>query len=181
MASVYDTVNGWSSTRNYNKYSIVSGSNSRYYYSSIDSNFGVPNNPTTNSNLQSKWDGYILINSVLVPNFFWKPSYQSNSKIEPRVKKIQFGNGYQQRFADGLNFQMKNLSLNFDNRTEVETVSILHFLEQRGGREAFVYNVPTIYARTGQQITEFIAPNWEVAYNFYNNYSIRTTFEEVPA
>ena len=80
-----------------------------------------------------------------------------------------------------LNFQMKNLSLNFDNRTEAETVSILHFLEQRGGREAFVYNVPTIYAKTGQQITEFIAPNWEVEYNFYNNYSIRTTFEEVPA
>lgn len=180
MASVYDTVYGWSSTTNYNRYNIVSGSNSRYYYSIIDGNSGISNNPTTNGNLQTRWDGYIVINSILTPNFFWKPSYQSNSKIEPRIKKVQFGNGYQQRFADGLNYQMKSLSLNFENRTELETVSILHFLEQRGGREAFVYNVPTIYARTGQ-VSEFIAPNWEVSYNFYNNYSIRTTFEEVPA
>lgn len=180
MASVYDTVYGWSNSTNYNKYSIVSGSNSRYYYSIIDSNSGVSNNPVTNGNLQTKWDGYLLVNSILTPNFFWKPSYQSNSKIEPRVKRIQFGNGYQQRIPDGINFQLKSFTLNFDNRTEIETVSLLHFLEQRGGEESFVYNAPTIYSKTGQ-VSKFVAPNWEVTYNFYNNYSIRTIFEEVPA
>ena len=33
MASVYDTVYGWNSATNYSKYNIVSGSNSKYYYS----------------------------------------------------------------------------------------------------------------------------------------------------
>jgi phage-related protein len=178
MASVYDTVSGWLAGTTYSKYNIVSGSNSRYYYSIIDNNVG--HNPTINGNLQVEWDGYILVNSVLTPNFFWKPSYQSSSKIEPRIKKIQFGNGYQQRFSDGINFQLKVLNLSFDNRSEVETVSILHFLEQRGGKEAFVYNVPTIYSKTNQ-VSEFIAPTWEVNYNFYNNYSIKTTLEETPA
>lgn len=180
MASVYDTVNGWSSSTNYNKYSIVSGSNARYYYSSIDNNSGVANNPTNNNNLQSKWDGYILINSVLIPNFFWKPSYQSNSKIEPKVKKIQFGNGYQQRVSDSLNYELKSVSLNFDNRTEIETVSILHFFEERGGKQSFVYDVPTIYSKSSN-VSRFVASNWQVTYNFYNNYSINSTFEEVPA
>jgi phage-related protein len=178
MASVYDTVYGWVPGTTYSKYNIVSGSNSKYYYSLIDNNFG--NNPTTNANLQSSWDGQIVINSILTPNFFWKPSYQSSSKIEPRIKKIQFGNGYQQRFSDGINFELKILNLSFDNRSEVEAVSILSFLEQRGAKESFVYNVPTIYSKTNQ-VSKFIAPTWEVNYNFYNNYSIKATLEETAA
>jgi len=47
MASIYDTVSGWSSTVNYIKYNIVSGSNGRYYYSVINNNIGVANNPTS--------------------------------------------------------------------------------------------------------------------------------------
>jgi phage-related protein len=179
MASVYDTVYGWAQATIYSKYNIVSGSNSKYYYSLIDNNVGVGNNPTTNANLQVNWDGYKLFNSSFIPNFFWQPSYQSSAKIEPRVKKIQFGNGYQQRVPDGINFELKNLNLSFENRSEVETVSILHFLEQRGGQQSFAYNVPTIYAKPSG-VSKFVAPNWETNYNFYNSYSIKTVFEEVP-
>jgi phage-related protein len=177
MASVYDKVNGWLVGTIYSKYNIVSGSNSKYYYSIIDNNVG--NNPTIDANLQVEWDGYKIFNSIHLPNFFWQPSYQSSVKIEPRVKKIQFGNGYQQRIPDGINSELKNLNLTFENRSEIETVSILHFLEERGGQQSFVYNVPTIYAKPSS-ISKFIAPNWETNYNFYNNYSIKTVFEEVP-
>lgn len=178
MASVYDQVSGWVNSITYSKYNIVTGSDQKYYYSLIDNNFN--NNPALSPSLQNTWDGYILINSSLVPNFFWKPSYQSNSKIEPKVKKIQFGNGYQQRVTDSLNYELKNINLNFDNRTEIETVSILHFFEERGGKQSFVYNVPTIYSKTSN-VSRFVASSWQVTYNFYNNYSINSTFEEVPA
>jgi len=179
MASVYDTISGWNAGTNYSKYNIVSGSNSKYYYSIIDNNIGAGNNPMTPANLQLDWDGYKLVNSNYVPNFFWQPSYQSSVKIEPRVKKIQFGNGYQQRILDGINSELKNLTLTFENRSEIETVSILHFLEERAGQQSFVYNVPTIYAKPSG-VSKFIAPNWETNYNFYNNYTIKTVFEQVP-
>lgn len=177
MASIYDTISGYSAAATYSKYDIVSGSNSNYYYSIINGNNG--NNPTISSNLQTRWDGYILINNTLVPNFFWKPSYQTDISFEPRIKRIQFGNGYQQRIPDGINTNLSSFNAAFDNRLEPEAVSILYFLNARNGQESFVYNVPTIYSKVNFN-TRYIAPRWSVSYNSYNNYSIKVTFEEVP-
>lgn len=68
MASIYDAVSSWNGApTTYNKYDIVKGSDNKYYYSIIDSNNNQ--NPTTVGNLQVEWDGYILLNSKLYPNF----------------------------------------------------------------------------------------------------------------
>jgi phage-related protein len=180
MASIYDTVSGWSSTVNYMKYNIVSGSDSRFYYSVINNNIGAANNPTSLPNLQLEWDGYININSVLVPNFFWKPSYTSSISTTPDINIIQYGNGYQQRLNQTINPNLANFEAQFDNRLESEAVSLLHFLNARSAKEAFIYNVPTIYSKTNFS-TRFIAPNWSVSYNSYNNYSIKIKLQEVSA
>jgi len=179
MASIYDTVSGWSSAVNYIKYNIVSGSNGRYYYSVINNNIGVANNPTSTANLQVEWDGYISINNTLVPNFFWKPSYQTSISLEPRIKVMQFGNGYQQRVPDGINTNLIDFDANFENRKEPEAISILHFLNQMNAQTSFVYNVPTIYNKTNFN-TRFRAPSWTVNYNSYNNYTIKIKLQEVP-
>ena len=176
MASIYDTVSGWSNAVNYVTYNIVSGSNARYYYA-VQNNFAA--NPTTESNLQTKWDGYINVNSVLVPNFFWKPSYQTSISLEPRIKVMQFGNGYQQRVPDGINTNLKDFDAAFENRKEPEAISILHFLNQMNAQTSFVYNVPTIYSKTNFD-TRFKAPSWTVNYNSYNNYTVKIKLEEVP-
>jgi phage-related protein len=177
MASIYDTVSGWSNAVNYVTYNIVSGSNARYYYA-VNNNNGA--NPTTVSNLQVKWDGYININNNLVPNFFWKPSYQTSISLEPRIKIMQFGNGYQQRVPDGMNTNLKSFDGIFENRKEPEAISILHFLNQMNAQTSFVYNVPTIYNKQNFD-TRFTAPSWTVNYNSYNNYTIKIKLEEVPA
>ena len=179
MASIYDTVSSWNAVPTYNKYDIVKGSDNRYYYSIIDSNNNQ--NPITTSNLQVEWDGYILLNGVLYPNFWWKPSYTSKISNTPRVKINSFGNGYQQRVQDGLNNNLIQFSLNFDNRSENETVSILYFLKQRAGSESFIYNLPTIYSKSTSDLnTSFICLQWDVNFISYNNYSISMEFIEVP-
>jgi phage-related protein len=181
MASIYDTVPTWSAGTTYSKYNRVLGSDGKYYYSIIDSNLGAGNNPVTPANLQVNWDGYILLNSVLYPNFFWKPSYTSKILNSPKVKINSFGNGYQQRVQDGLNNNLIEFSLAFDNRSENETVSILYFLKQRAGNESFIYNLPTIYAKSNLNLnTSFICLQWTVDFVSYNNYSINTQFIEVP-
>ena len=181
MASIYDTVPTWSDATTYNKYNIVVGSDNRYYYSIINSNVGAGNNPVNTDNLQVDWDGYILLNGVLYPNFWWKPSYTSKVLNSPKVKINSFGNGYQQRIQDGLNNNLIQFSLNFDNRSENETVSILHFLKQRAGNESFIYNLPTIYAKSTSNLnTSFICLQWNVDFSSYNNYSITMDFIEVP-
>lgn len=178
MASIYDAVSSWSGGSTYNKYDIVKGSDNKYYYSIINSNSNQ--DPITPSNLQVEWDGYKLINSVLVPNFFWQPSYASSIKNEPRVKRIRFGNGYEQRISDSINFNLVTFDVQFQLRTEKETISILHFLNERDTKEAFTYNIPTVLSRSTFP-TRFICPRWEFDYVSYNNYSIKCSFEEVSA
>jgi phage-related protein len=181
MASIYDTVPTWNAATTYNKYDIVQGSDGKYYYSIIDSNFGAGNNPTDTANLQVDWDGYILLNSILYPNFWWKPSYNAKIDNRPRLKINQFGNGYQQRINDGLNNNLVEFNLIFENRNEKETVSILHFLRQRNGQQSFIYNLPTIYSKSPSNLnTRFICLEWGSSYISYNNYSVEAKFSEVP-
>ena len=179
MASIYDTVLTWSAVTTYNKYNIVLGSDSKYYYSIIDSNVGAGNNPVTTSNLQVDWDGYILLNGNLIPNFFWKPSYNSKILNKPKMKNIKFGNGYEQRIIDGINNNLKEIDFIFENRSEIETVSILHFLNERNSQESFIYNIPTVYSKS-TLTTRFVCPEWSSTYISYNNYTIETKLQEVP-
>jgi phage-related protein len=179
MASIYDTVLTWNGATTYSKYNIVLGSNSKYYYSIVNSNLNE--NPITPSNLQVEWDGYILLNGNLIPNFFWKPSYNSKIENKPRIRYNQFGNGYQQRIPDGLNTSLVEFNVGFENRSELETVSILHFLQQRNGQESFIYNIPTIFSKSLNNLnTRFICPDWTSSYVSYNNYNIECKFVEVP-
>lgn len=179
MASIYDTVLSWSAATTYSKYDIVLGSDRRYYYSVIDSN--TAKNPITPANLGVSWDGYISLNGNLIPDFWWKASYNASIVNKPRVKINQFGNGYQQRVNDGINNNLIEFSLNFENRSEKETVSILHFLRERNGQESFIYNVPTIYSKSANSLnTRYVCSEWTSNYISYNNYSIEAKFIEVP-
>jgi len=178
MPSIYDTVPVWVAGTSYSKYDIVKGSDNNFYYSLIDSN--QANNPTSTANLQLRWDGYRLLNNKLQPNFFWQASYNSSLKYDPRVKRLRFGNGYEQRISDALNFNLIKIDLQFALRTEKETVSILHFLNEMGGKRSFVYNTPTILSKT-LHTTRFICPEWDINYSSFNNYSIKCSFEEVSA
>ena len=180
MASIYDTIQTWSSGPTFNKYDIVKGSDGRSYYSIINSNNG--NNPTTPANLQSRWDGYILLNGVLYPNFWWKPSYNAQVNSKPKVTTVQFGNGYQQRISDSINNNLIQLDLAFENRSEKETVSILNFFEERKAQESFVYNISEIFLKPLSKLsTRFICPEWSSSYVSYGIYNITATLSEVPS
>lgn len=180
MASIYDTVLSWNAATTYSRYDIVKGSDNRFYYSIINNN--TANNPTSSATLGVSWDGYILLNGNLIPDFWWKPSYNAKIDNRPKVKINQFGNGYQQRINDGINNSLIEFSLNFENRNEKETVSILHFLNERNGQESFIYNVPTIYSKSTNSLnTRYVCPEWTSNYISYNNYSIGAKFIEVPA
>jgi phage-related protein len=176
MASINDTISGWRPQVVYPKYGIASGEYNRYFYSLKDVNLN--NDPV--ASLNGFWDGYVVINSNYVPEFYWKPSYSTVAQASPRINRVKFGNGYEQRIPDGMNTDLITLNLEFANRKESETVAILHFLDQMNGQISFIYNVPTIYNKSSFN-TRFICPSWETTYNFYQNYSVKATFEEVAA
>ncbi|MDT8372130.1 MAG: phage tail protein [Gammaproteobacteria bacterium] len=68
--------------------------------------------------------------------FSYSPDQSASLTKSPRVRSIQFGDGYQQRVPDGLNTQPRTWSLTF-NRNSIDIVDIEAFLVARNGVEAF--------------------------------------------
>ena len=187
--SVYN-VEKWISNKSYSKNDIVAridyvgGTASlnsvpqkvKYYYNLTGTNTSTaPESDTTN------WGGYTSVNNKEIPFFLWKPSYNISTRHNPRVNVVQFGNGYEQRNADGLFSQLINLEINFEKRTENEARAIIHFLKARKAVESFsIKELPNLYAdnTAGGWKKRFVCPTFNSTYIFYNNYSITATFNQ---
>ena len=72
--------------------------------------------------------------------FDYAPQTASRSQ-QPRVRTAAFGDGYEQRVADGINTMPKRWTLSF-TRPVVEADAILAFLVARAGVEAFDWTDP---------------------------------------
>ena len=70
--------------------------------------------------------------------FTWCPAFGVNVSKQPRVKKAQFGDGYAQRAADGINTQPRSYNVQFNaNSGKVEDID--QFLSDRAGIESFTW------------------------------------------
>lgn len=109
--------------------------------------------------------------------FFWEPSVGMQLQSEPKVTSVSFGDGYNQRFDDGINNQLMTLELKFEQRSDTEAYGIEHFLREYGGVTAFSYTPPPPYDRvTGKM---WICSKWSCQKNFKNNNSLSATFDQV--
>lgn len=104
--------------------------------------------------------------------FSWTADFGATQNIKPRVRKVQFGDGYSQRQADGINTQPQVWDLQFNMRTDTEAAAIVAFLVARAGVEAFEWTPP------GQlSALKFVCEEWNrtlVKHNL-NDVSLRFT------
>jgi len=70
------------------------------------------------------------------------PDFGFAEKSKPRVIKHQFGDGYSQRLSDGINVDLKQFDLTFNNLPTTDMTTIKDFLEARGGWEQFDWTPP---------------------------------------
>lgn len=69
------------------------------------------------------------------------PSVGVNLTSEFRVKKAQFGDGYAQRVADGINSTVRSWSVSFtDTAANIDTIQ--DFLDNEAGVTAFTWTPP---------------------------------------
>jgi phage-related protein len=175
MASIYN-VDTWDSTgsTNYKKNAAVKDANGKFWYALRDD--ASNNTPQVGS---AYWNGYINITvdgtTTAEPYFFWKPSYNVSVTHTPRIKEIQFGDGYTQRLKDGINNDLLNLSLSFESRSELEAVAILHFLHVREGFGPFYFKAPMPY----NIIKRFVCTEFSSNFVFDDNYTVQCKFVEV--
>lgn len=93
--------------------------------------------------------------------------------VKPRVLMAQFGDGYKQRTADGINVRPREWRLTFNSRTDAEMSPILAFLEARNGVESFDWTPPLGAAG------KFICEEWNQTVVRYGINDLSATFREV--
>lgn len=69
--------------------------------------------------------------------FDWGETRKASLEEAPRVVAARFGDGYEQRSADGINNRAQVWDLNFDQVDEAIADDIVTFLRARNGVEAF--------------------------------------------
>jgi len=106
--------------------------------------------------------------------FTWAPSFGSPEASQPRVRKSEFGDGYEQRVAMGLNSDPKIWDLRFDNRTDAERNEIRAFLEAHAGVTSFAWT--TLYGQAGRS---WVCEEWNIDPTHANNNQITAKFRQV--
>lgn len=167
MANIFN-VNAWSASASYSIHDIVSYGG--YYY------YALKNGPTeTPSSISSEWGGMLIgTNNETKPNFIWEPNYDHSSDITPRIKSIQFGDGYEQRASDGINNILLSFDFEFRLRTEAECAAIVHFLTTRAGYESFWFTPPSPFSA----LKKFVCQQYNTTKIFFNNNSVKAKFIE---
>lgn len=109
----------------------------------------------------------------MTETFSYDPDYGAKGSRRPRVNTVQFGDGYQQRFTDGINSKPQVWSLQFMNRDATEAAAIDDFLDARGGIDYFYWTPPD-----GVQ-GKYVCSQWEYTPTVGVLKSITATFAEV--
>jgi len=107
------------------------------------------------------------------PSIF--PDYGAQKSSAPATRKVQFGDGYEQRLEFGLNQNPKSWSLSFTNITETESDTIETFLDARADDNAsFDWQPP------GSSVTyKWVCETWSKSIPYANRATIQATFRQV--
>ncbi|MEK6884382.1 MAG: phage tail protein [Nanoarchaeota archaeon] len=167
MAISIFNIDNFNSSIGYNIHNVVKNEGKFYYALRI-----VP--PGSSINDISLWGGLTIFNGITKPRFLWNTSYNSPANQNPRIKSIQFSDGYEQRFPDGINNNLLQLELSFETRTYDEAFAILHFFHAREGAESFVYKAHPPYSVDKL----YICREWTHTESFRDNHSIKARFLE---
>tara|TARA_B100000945_G_scaffold229655_1_gene186159 strand:+ start:23 stop:622 length:600 start_codon:yes stop_codon:yes gene_type:complete len=71
-----------------------------------------------------------------------RPDKSLSKSTTPRVRMIQFGDGYQQRLVDGINSNAEEYTVTFNNHTKADADDIDAFFQAQKGVSSFNFTVP---------------------------------------
>lgn len=108
--------------------------------------------------------------------FAWIPDEGATVTHEPRIRAAGFGDGYEQRAADGMNADLERWPLTFSGRTSAEAALIVAFLSTCGGTTSFTFVTPE-----GGTAKSFVCKKWTRSFNNYPAQTVTAEFQQVPA
>ena len=107
-----------------------------------------------------------------------RPDKMMAAKSTPKVRVTDFGDGYQQRIAAGINNLEQNYSVGFANRTKEEIDDIVAFFVSKGGVTNFTFTIPDSN-NSGETAIKVICESWSQSYKTGDYYACSATFKRV--
>jgi len=118
--------------------------------------------------------GFLLLDGVSVA----RPDKNLNRTSSPRVLKATFGDGYEQRIADGINNIQEEYSIAFNNRTKEEIDDITAFLASKNGVTSFDFTIPDSN-NSGESTVKVVCEQYNQNYTYGDFYGCTAMFRRV--
>lgn len=107
-----------------------------------------------------------------------KPDKSMTRSTKPKVLFAQFGDGYEQRLADGINTLEETFQVSFNTRTKEEIDDIVAFFENKAGVTAFTYTIPDSN-NSGETAIKVVCSTCNKTWAYGDYYSATATFKRV--
>lgn len=109
-----------------------------------------------------------------------RPDRSLSRASAPKVLVAKFGDGYEQRVADGINSIEENFSISFVNRTKEEIDDITGYFSSLAGATSFNYTISdSNVSPSGETTIKVICDQWDTVYVNVDVYSCNATFRRV--
>jgi len=114
-----------------------------------------------------------------------RPDNDLQRKATPKVRKVKFGHGYEQRGAVGINSIEETYSLRFKNREKAAADDIVKFFEDKAGVTSFSFTIPDSNSSTndsdGNPVStiKVVCDTYSIKYANANHYDVSATFRRV--
>mgnify|MGYP003627075592 CR=1 FL=1 len=106
------------------------------------------------------------------------PDKGLTSSSTPRTFTVEFGDGYEQRVANGINALAESFAVTFNNRPKAEIDDIIAFFVNKAGVTAFNFT----YAdsnNSGETTIKVICGDWSQTWSYDDFYNASATFRKV--
>ena len=107
-----------------------------------------------------------------------RPDKSLKRTSKPKIHLATFGDGYEQRLADGINSIKETFNVSFATRTKEEIDDIVGYLESLKGVTAFNLTIPDSN-NSGESVVKVVCDDFAISYDYENFYSATATFRRV--
>jgi len=108
-----------------------------------------------------------------------RPDKSLAKKSKPKVHLASFGDGYEQRLADGINSITESFGVSFKTRPKVDIDHIVGYLESLKGVTAFNFTIPDNNASGNERVIKVVCDDYSISYDYGDFYSASATFRRV--
>ena len=113
---------------------------------------------------------------------YYRPDKSLKRSSKPKIHLATFGDGYEQRLADGINSVKETYSVSFATRPKADIDDIVAFFESKQGVTAFDFTIPDSNgSETGGTETtiKVVCDSFDISYDYGDFYSASAKFRRV--